>query len=163
MTQNINQNLNSQSNFLRTTREFPEDPERLTLELDKSYVDIANAVNVRTIGLFPVNRSIVTGESFFLNKNQRQQTLRQVYTFGAISAGTSKLIPYMTSGFFQFTRIYGTCITAQPDYRPIPYASVAANANIDLRVTATDIVVAVGAASPNITSGIIILEWLSNA
>ena len=157
----MNNSLQSQNNFLRTSREFPKEINSLSFEVDKSYVDVANAVNVRTIGIFPINRPTVTGESFFLISNKKQQSLRQVYKFGAIAPGATLSIPYTINGFSQFSRIYGTCITAVPDYRPIPYASVTVNANIELKVTTTNIVISVGAASPAIVSGIIILEWIS--
>src|SRR5258706_15887655 len=64
--------------FLRTTRQFPEKPDELRIELDKAYLDTAAAVNVRTIGIFPINRPAITGEGFFFT-TQKQQTLRQVY------------------------------------------------------------------------------------
>ena len=160
----MNTNIISRSPFLRTSREYPEDLHQLSLEMNKSYVDIAIAVNNRTIGIFPVNFPILTGESWFLSNNQKQDTLRQVYTFGAITAGGPPLtIPYTINGLFDFSRIFGTCKTSQPDSRPIPYASVAANGNIDLRVDTVNnnIVIAVGAGSPNIISGRVVLEWLS--
>lgn len=159
-------NVVNQMAFLRTSREFPEDLIQLTKELTKSYLDTANAVNIRTIAMFPTLRPAVTGESFFLVDNRRQQSLRQVYTFSTINPGLPINIPYKITGLQQFSRIYGTCITAQPDYRPIPYASVGA-ANIDIRVVPTtsttgNIVIVTGAASPVINSGLVVLEWLSN-
>ena len=154
-------NVVNQTPYLRTTREFPEDIHQLNVEINKSYVDIANCVNNRTISLFPTSRPAITGENFFLSKNQRQQTLRQVYPFGAIATGTSISINHNIQNIVQFSAIYGTCITSLPDYRPIPYASVAANGNIDLRVTSTQIIINNGAGAQNITSGIIILEWIS--
>lgn len=154
-------NIVNQVSYLRTSREFPEDLHQLSVEVNKTYVDIANCVNSRTIGLFPMNRAAVTGESWYLSGNRRQQTLRQVYPFGIIAAGGILNIPYKLQGFSQFSRIYGTCITST-DFRPIPYASLVVNSNIDIRVTTTNIVIAVGAASPALVSGIIILEWLSD-
>jgi len=148
--------------YLRTSREFPEDLFQLTVEVNKTYVDVANAVNDRTISIFPTNRPAITGESYFFT-SKRTQTFRQVYTFGAIAAGTLINIPDNITQLTQFTRIYGACITDLPDYRPIPYASVAAAHNIDLRVDQTtippSIVISVGASSPNVVSGIIVLEW----
>jgi hypothetical protein len=160
-------NVVNQMAYIRTSREFPQEPRQLSVELTKSYLDIANAVNTRTIGMFPTLRPAITGESFFLAGNLRQQSLRQVYTFGAIAAGASISIPYFIESFTQFSHIYGTCITTLPDYRPIPFAAIAANANIAVRVAPTttttgNIIVANGAAGQPIASGIIILEWLSN-
>lgn len=159
----MSSNLVNQISFLRTSRSFPEDPHQLSVEVDRSYVDIANAVNSRTIGIFSSSSPSVTGNSYFFVRNQRQQSLRQIYSFGAIPAGGTLNIPYTTKGLTQFAAIYGTCITALQDYRPLPYSSVTANANIELKVTATNIVITLGAASPNVTSGLIVIEWISNA
>ena len=158
----MSNNLVNNVAYLQSSREFPEDPKQLNYMLNKSYIDTANAVNARTIGIFPNNRSAITGESWFIQKNQRQQTLRQVYPFGAIPAGGILQIPYKVSGFVQFTRIYGTCFTSFPDARPLPYVSVVLNGNIDVRVDTVNfnIVIAVGAVSSSITSGLIVLEWM---
>lgn len=149
------------SPYLRTTREFPENVRDLAFQANKSYLETASAINLRTIGLFPVLKPAISGEQWFIKENFRQQGLRQVFTFGSIAAGTNLSIPYKLSGFDQFVRIWGTCKTALPDNRPIPYASIAPNANIDLRVDSSNIIIAVGAASPNIVSGTIVLEWIS--
>jgi hypothetical protein len=157
----MSSNVVNQVAFLRTSREFPEDLHQLCVESNKSYVDTANAVNVRTIGIFPANRPAITGNSYFLSSN-RQQSLRQVFPFGAISSGASLSIPYTIMGIQQFSAIYGTCITDAPDNRPIPYASVTVDANIELEVTFSNIVITAGSGGANILSGIIIIEWLSN-
>ena len=154
-------NIANQVAYLRTTRNFPTAVNELTLEINKAYVDIANTVNNRIIGLFPTNRYVITGESWFINNNQRQQTLRQVYNFGSIAPGAVSTQAHEIINLTQFTRIWGTCVTNLPDFRPIPYASVAPNANIDLRVDATNIIIANGAAGPTINSALVILEWLS--
>lgn len=96
-------NVSNQTSFLRTSREFPLESQPLSVELNKSYIDIAIAVNSRVIGIFPTNRAAITGESWFLT-NQKQQTLRQIYPFtaaGNIAHGIN------TATIFGFTRIYG--------------------------------------------------------
>ncbi len=156
--------------YLRTSREYPQsDAHQLSVEVNKSYIDIATAVNNRTIGIYPVNRPAINGESWYLT-SQRFQAQRQVYPFNSITSGTNLSIPHniFPNNLTQFTKIYGTCITDAPDYRPIPESSVTANANIGLRITPSvgttsgNIIISVGAASPNIISGLIILEWISN-
>jgi len=157
-------NFVNNSPYLRTTREFPEDLHDLAFQSNKAYLEVANAVNQRTIGIFPVNKPSITGEQWYVKSNVKEQSLRQVYTFGSITHATSPfLIPYKISGFTQFVRIWGTAITVIPDYRPIPYSSVTANANIELNITLTNIVITLGAASPELASGLIIIEWLSPA
>lgn len=158
-------NLISDAPFIRTTREFPPDLHQLSLEVSRSYIDIANNINNRTIGQYPTVRIAVTGNTYFLDNNQRFQSMRQVFQFGAIAAGTFLHIPYKFQGFTQFVSITGTCLTDFPDYRPLPYASTFANGNIDLLVNPTlqVIVISLGATSPNIVNGIVVLEWISSS
>jgi len=154
-------NVINNAPYLRTSREFPLDAQSLAQETNKSYVDIAAAVNNRTISLFPTARPAITGESYFFPNTNRQQSFRQVYILGAVAAGATVTVNHNIVNLNQFTRIYGTCITDQPDYRPIPYASVVATANIDLRVDSTYYYVSVGADSPDIVSGLIVLEYFA--
>jgi hypothetical protein len=158
----MSSNFINQVAYLRTTREFPEELHQLTIEVNKTYVDIANTVNVRTIGLFPVNRPAQTGESWHFTSD-RHSGIRQVFAFGAIAAGGTLNIPYKITGFNRLIRLFGTVITDAPDQRPIPYSSVTANANIEtlLDTVNSQIVIKVGAASPNVVSGFIVFEWIS--
>lgn len=149
----------NQVSFLRTSRTFPEDSQALSVELDRSYLDIANAVNVRTIGLFTNHKPSNTGEGFFLGKG-RQQTSRQVYMFtssGSIDHGINFL------SIAGFTRIYGT-FTNGTNWYPLPYVDVVnANNQVNVIVTPTNIVITAGGGSPPaITSGFVIIEWLNN-
>ncbi len=155
-----------QQPYLPTSRQFPvNNLPILEPELVKSYIEIAQAVNGRIIGVFE-NIQIVTGERWYAsdptNALNKRQTYRKAFPFGAIVAGAGLTFPHGITGIVAFTRIYGTCITDLPDYRPIPYASIAAASNIDLRVTSTNIIIGVGASSPNIVSGNIVLEYLLN-
>lgn len=149
---------------LRGSREFPEDLQRLTVQINKTYIDIANCVNARTIGVFPNTRPTITGEIWYILGSFPQQSSRQNYSFGTIAAGTPLSIPDNVTGYTQFSVIRGTCITDFPDSRPIPYVGTSSNDYISLRrdTTTNSIVIAVGSASPNIISGTIVLEWLNN-
>lgn len=154
-------NIVNQVAYLKTSRVFPEESHQLSVEINKCYVDIANAVNARTIGIFPVNRPAITGESWFLT-GQRQQTLRQVYSFGAIPPGTNFTIPHGIKNIVQFTAIYGTCVTTTVDYRPLPYIDpITLTTGVALLVNTTDIRIVTGATAVPITQGVVILEWLS--
>jgi len=143
--------------FLRTSREFPEDVHELAAQLNKSYVDIANVVNDRIIGLFPVNRPAITGERFYLNA-PTQQTLRQVYIFTATTA-INHGIGFVIPG--QFTKCSGSYTDGTNTYGLFFASSVAIAGQITFYVTTTQIIFLVGAGAPALTSGRIILEWLS--
>lgn len=163
----MNSNLQI-SPYLRNQRQFPNDDLReLANQSDHAYIDIASKVNLRTIGLFAVNYPMVTGEQWYLQgQSKNQQTLRQIYVFGTVLPGTELDIPTGITNFIEFTRIYGTCITNIPDYRPLPYVDqglVTNNINILVGTVAGQLQIRIlpGATSATITSGTIVLEWLS--
>ncbi len=152
-------NVFNQVPYLRTSRNFPEDPYQFTVEVNKSYVDIANAVNLRTIGLFTVNRPTITGESFFISKGQKQQSLRQVYTFTS-TANIPHNIRF--SDLTAFSRMYGQFTDGTNWYGLIAGSNVAIAGQISFYLTPTNIVFLTGAGAPTLTSGLIVLEYLSN-
>jgi len=151
-------NVINQVPYLRTSREFPKEIDQLTLEMDKSYVDTANAVNNRTIGIFPVNRPAINGESWFIQNNQKQQGLRQVYSFTsttAINHGIQVITPQ------QFIRCFGSFTDGTNSYGLFFASSVAIAGQITFYLTSTQIVFETGAGAPSLTQGTIVLEWLS--
>lgn len=155
-----------QAPYLINTRQFPRDFELLEPALSKMYIEVAQAVNNRTIGIFE-KFQVVTGERWFnpTDNLQKRQTYRQVYTFGAIAAGGTLTIPLnITNPFLDFTRIYGVALTVTNFFLPLPHASIVANGNVSLYVDATNrnIIIKVGAGSDNIASGKVILEYLLN-
>jgi len=155
----VSSNVFNQVPYLRTSRSFPLEAQTLSVELDKSYVDIANAVNSRTIGIYTINRPVVTGESWFINQGQKQQTLREVYQFTAAGniphglnwASVAQISPRSYGSFTDGTNWYGV----------IYASSVAIAGQLSFYVTPTNIVVIAGGGVPAITSGFIVLEWLS--
>jgi hypothetical protein len=152
-------NVVNQIAYLRTSREFPEEIRQLALEANKSYIDTANAVNSRTIGIFPTNRPAIGGESWFLSGNRRQQNLRQVYQFtaaGNIAHGIT------ISSISQFTKPFGSFTDGTNFYGAIYASNVAIAGQVSFYITSTNIVVLSGVGTPTISSGIIVLEWLSD-
>lgn len=153
-------NVTNQVSYLRTSRQFPEDLRQLTIEITKTYIDLANAINNRVISIFSKNVPSITGENWFIT-NQRQQGFRQIYTF--TSAGS---IPHFINftNVFAFVKIYGT-FTNGTNWYPLPYVDVtAANNQVNIIVTPTNIVITGGSGGgqPTITSGFVVLEWITN-
>jgi len=160
----MSSNVVNQVPYLRTSRDFPQEAQPLSQELSKAYIDIANVVNNRIIGLFPTSTPGVTGESWFVGGgNSKQQTLRRVYPF----TGSSLTIAHgiTTTQISGFVRIWGTFSDNSGNFYPIPYVDpTAANNQINIQITSANIVITAGAGSPPaINSGYIILEWLANA
>lgn len=148
-----------QSPYLRQQRNFPNDNiQALTVEIDKSYIDIATKMNSRIIGTIPVNSPVVTGEQWFITgQSQKQQTLRQLYTFTATTAINHGITNFQLIS----PRSYGS-YTDGTSWFGLPFGtSVAVAGQIGFYVTSTQIVFTVGAGAPAISSGQIILEWLS--
>ena len=152
-------NVINQAPYLRATRSFPEDIQPLVVEINRSYVDIASKVNDRIIGLFPTNRPAITGEAWFYDKNQRQQTIRQVYLITGAGNIPHNIDLNQIGGF---TRIWGT-FTNGTNWYPLPYVDVvAANNQVNVIVTPTNIVITAGGGTPpTISSGFVVLEWLT--
>lgn len=155
---------NSLAPFLQTSVFFPEDFEEFRVKFLALYRDISNNVNVRQIGVFDLEE-FLTGERWFTSGDpqKKRQTFRKVFELPAIAAGVFYTVAHGITGITAFTHIYGTVVTNAPDFRPIPYADITSPLNqIALKVDSTIITVAVGATSPNVTSGIVVLEYLKN-
>ncbi len=160
----------NQGSFLRTTRAFPEEIHQLSVEVNRSYVDIASKVNNRVIGIFTLNRSTVTGESWFITQAKRQQGLRQVYRFqDSDFSGVVATIPHGINflSLTNFIRIWGTFFDSSVSpaaWYNIPYVDVVSITNqLNIKVTATDIVITKGSTFPFvIQNGLIVIEWLAN-
>ena len=60
-------NLSNQ--FLKTTREFPKDPDILRQELTRMYQEIAANVNTRSIGIYATS-SVINGNTYYLAGDQ---------------------------------------------------------------------------------------------
>ncbi len=157
----MSSNVVNQTAYLRTSREYPEEVHQLSFELNKTYVDIATAVNTRTIGIHSKNRPSITGEGFFLTTN-KQETFRQIYPVSPadISAGfILHQIKDVTPGQFD-----GKCCGSYTDginsFGLFFASSVPITGQTTFYVSPTQIVFVVGAGAPPLTSGLIILEWL---
>ncbi len=159
-------NVVNQVAYLRTSREFPEDIRQLTRELSKSYIDTSNAVNERTIGIFPVNRSAISGESWFITGNQKQQGLRQVYAF---TTTADINIGFKFASLSQFTKLSGVYTDGTNWYGLIPGTNVAVAGQILFYLApngasaVSDVIkFKVDAGAPALSRGTIVLEWISD-
>lgn len=158
------QPANSNAVFLPTTIQYPKDPQELINRLNKAYEDTATRLNVKQIGIFDLVE-FLTGEQWYTvgNPQVKRQAFRKAFQIGAIASGVTLNTAHGLTGVTAYTHIYGTAITDFPDNRPIPYSSVTAvNQQIEIRIDATNIIISNGAAAPNITSAIAILEYLKN-
>lgn len=149
--------------YLRTSRQFPTDVSNLVIELNTMYNEVSTYSNLRTIGLFATNRSSITGEGWYLNSPNKQQSLRQIYTLaGPIS--TTTLIPHNIplNSYTNFIRIWGTCQTSNL-WETLPRLSLTnINSQIRLTVGETNLYIEMGSSAPPIRNITIVLEYLAN-
>jgi hypothetical protein len=157
--------------YIRTSWEFPLDMPQLNVTLTRSYIEIANAINNRTIGIFPANRPAVGGEAWFLT-SKKQQNLRQVYPFEGPIAAYPFDIPHNIDIFAvdYVTKCSGSILTTSGNWigaiygsgNPIPGQITF----VVLRNSAPGVLDGVirllnSAPTPIVEKGVIVLEWIS--
>lgn len=149
--------------YLRTSRSFPEDLHHISIEMNKAYLDIANTVNQRTIGLFSPTKSMITGESWYYNNNQKHQGLRKLFTFSTIVDNSTIAHNLDFKSINSFSRNYGEYTDGTNWYGLISGSNSAIPGQVSFYVTQMNIVFRVGVGAPSpINNGILVLEWLSN-
>lgn len=159
------QPFNTKTAFLPTSRTFPENQASRIIEHTSTYIDTANAVNVREIAIYQDQQEILTGQQWSIpgDTTKKYSILRKAIYFGAIAAGATLTVAHGIPNLVECTLINGTCITAVPDYRPIPFADTANVTNqISILVTPVNLVITNGATAPNITSGKAVIEYIRN-
>ena len=152
-------NIVNRSPYLDNQRTFPDDTTLLSREVDRAYVETAQAVNERTIGIYPANRPSLTGNAWFPTSS-KLQSLRQIYPFTSIAN-----IPHGID--FNSVQYLGNCFGSFTDgtnWYGIPFSDsaspVAGQYNFSL--DPTNITFASGVGAPSVTKGIIVLEWITN-
>ena len=147
---------------MRTTRNFPQEAQPLSVEINRAYVDTANFVNARIIGLYPPNKPMITGESWFISGQvQKQQSLRQLFTF----TGTGSIAHGITAGSISqiSPNSYGQYTDGTNWYGVIFASSTTIAGQVSFYVSSSSIVVIADTGAPAITFGFVNLEWITNA
>jgi hypothetical protein len=152
-------NVVNQVPFLRTSRLFPKDLDQLTIELTKSYIDIANTVNERIIAIFPTSNPAITGENWFFGKNEKHQGFRKVFILTDITPIDHGI---ELTNVNRFTRCYGEYTDGTNWYGIINGTSVVISGQLVFYVTPTQIIFVEDGSQPALTAGNIVLEWVSN-
>jgi len=149
-----------QAPYIREQRNFPGNTiQELTTEIDRAYIDIAQKINVRTIGLFAVNTQVVTGEKWYLaGQPKEQQTLRKLFAFTSAGSISHGIVLTQITGI---TKIYGT-YTDGTNWYPLPFVNTTnVTDQVSVIVNSNNIVITAGSGAPAISRGYVILEWLS--
>ncbi len=151
--------------FVDTYRQFPtDDSHNLEKQLVNFSIQYGVAINQRTIGTFLLhvvgtNDAIPNGERWFAPNNTK---LRDGFRLLVQVSDTVLTVVHNIPLINQVTRLYGAFVDGAGVWQTLPYVDVvAANNQINLSVSATQIIVTKGAgAPPAINSGIVVLEFL---
>jgi hypothetical protein len=153
----------SLGNYLEESVSLPDDPAEFKRILKTALEDILKQVNRKDTGAYEEVEILNNQQFFGATAQVKRNVYRRVYDFGAIATGATLNIAHGLIGVTEFTRIYGTAVTGVPDFRPIPRTStVNINQQISLDIVGVNIVIINGAGGPNITGGIIVLEYVKN-
>lgn len=153
----------SSGNFVPENYVIPDEPDQMQEFLKKTLEEHSRFINRKDMAQYETVE-VQNNQTFpGVTPQAKRQIYRKIFVFGAIAAGATLNIPHAITGVTDFTRIYGTCITAVPDNRPIPFADAALITNqISVLRNGLNIVIVNGATAPNIVSGRIILEFMKN-
>jgi len=130
---------------------------------------ISLALNLKDSGYYNLNE-FMNSQLFFpssLSSDSTEPQFRQVYrlviNFGALpNAATKSVAHNLTIGStWSFTRIYGASTkNDRSDFIPLPYASGTLNKNIELDITATNVVITTSINYSAYTTTYVIIEYL---
>lgn len=152
---------NSIASFVPTSIYFPDNSEEFRVKLIEILQTNANAVNNREISTY-ISEEILTGQSWFdpANSQNVRNTFRKVFSF----SDASLTFNHNITGAVLFTHIYGGGTDGAGNFFPIPYVSAtAANNQIQVDVTATQVIITKGAGTPpTISNAVLVLEYLKN-
>lgn len=143
---------------------FSRDFNQFLLQFTDIYQKLAVSSNAKDIALYEVDQEILNGQTFSgANPQTKVAIYRKCFAFNIIAPGATLNIAHGIIGINRVTRVYGTCITALPEDRPIPYSDTIAITNqISIRRNGPNIIVVNGATAPAITSGRVIMEYAKN-
>jgi len=152
-----------------TSPEFKE----LLVRLYQNINLIAEVLNLKDSAYYDTNE-FVTGQSYFPNPAFNSSTTtvatyrpvyRLVVNFGALPNTAAKSVAHnipINTGF-TFTRIYGAASdTTDLEYIPLPYASASGTNNVEVDITATDVVVTTASDMTNYNVTYITIEYMKN-
>lgn len=159
---------NSVGPFLPIYQTFSRDQDQFLIQITEFYSNIVRSINFREISSY-IKVELPTGEKWFdLNDAQNtREGFRQVFTTGIIAPGATLTTAHGITGFttLTFTHIYGTAITTAATFnqRPVPYSSsTLITDQIQIDADTTNFRIINGATAPQITSAIIVLEYLKS-
>lgn len=158
---NPNTAINSQGYFLDNTLIIPDDKTDLEYLAKTRYTEIADTINLREIGVFPL-AEVETGQQWYTpgNPQQYRQVFRKVIPIGSVAAGPGTAVNHGITSISRFTNIYGTGNAAGPLYYALPYSEAGGTGNVEVQVSDVSVTVILGATAPALTDVEVVLEYI---
>lgn len=149
----------SVATYLDPTLNLPDDPEKCLKMLRERYYRTAECVNNREISMYPLEEIICGNQWYREGTTQKFRTVyRKVVKIAAVGIGASVTTPHGVVGISEYTRIYGIANTATFSL-PLPYFGLL-DTSVELKADTTDIIVSGDVASIDITSAIVVIEYV---
>lgn len=165
MSTNAFQPNNSIAPYLPNAVDFEAEIQRLSDQLNYIYSLISNAVNVRDIAFYQ-NRELLSGGQLFTpgNPQKNRYIYRQCYNCGALPIKNNQItIPHgidFTNSNLVFVSIYGASIYPGNAAIPLPFPKQNGNADVELSLDATNIIIYAHADYSMYTQTIVTLEYV---
>ncbi len=148
--------------------------QELLVRLYQNLNNMSLSVNTRDAGFYDNANEFVNGQVWFPNPANtsltssnpaQRQVYRLVINFGALPNTGVKTVAHniLINTGYTFTRIYATASdTTGLTYIPIPYASPTLANNIELSVSATNVIITTGSNRSNYNVCYVILEYIKS-
>jgi hypothetical protein len=154
------------TNQLPISVEFPEDKQKFLEIMSLTYKRIANTVNTKTGGLYSRVESYSSDQYYtdtnFVFRNAYRKTFDIINDLNAgapIAPGATVTAAHGIVGIVQVVKWTGGIVTDVVDFRPIPFVSATLITDqVQVTVTAVNIIIVNGATAPTITAGTLAIE-----
>jgi len=142
--------------FISQNTTYSQDESQRLLQHTKFAADAARYINTREIALYD-RVEIQTGQQWFNLANNQQKRYGFRKTFAISDAALT--FAHGITGITLCTYIGGS-FTDGTNFYPLPYVSTVLANQIQVVVTATQVIITKGGGAPAISSGVLVLEYL---
>lgn len=157
------------TNQLPISIDFPQEKQLFLEILSLTYKRIANSVNSKTGGLHSKLEQFNSDQYYtatpFVFRNVYRITFDVIELNGGanIAPGATVNVAHNIIGIVQIVHWYGGIVTDAVDFRPLPFVSATLVTNqVEVRATATNVIIVNGATAPTITAGSLTIEYVKN-
>lgn len=155
--------LSSLGNYLELSVTLPEEPLELRNALVKILETHARMINRKDTGSYEVVEQLNSQLYFGPDPQTKRSVYRKCFSFGVILTNNTHTIAHGLSGVVEYTRIYGTAKMPAGAFWALPRVStINVNRQVSLDIIGANINIVNGAGCPNISCGLVVLEFVKS-